>query len=403
MLGDGWYRGRLGLRRRAAQHLRRPAGAARPARGRLRRRHAPRCVTDETWRAAPGPILASDIYDGETYDARLERPAGRRRATTTRDWAGVRRHRPRPRHAGRAVRAAGAPHRAGRAGRDQHLAVGPHDRRLRPEPGRLAAPHRRRPGGHDDHAAPRRGARGRRAVHRAAAHAAATDRYTLRGGGGSRPGSRASPSTASATPRSTAGPASSPRRPRGGRLPLRHGAHRLVRVLRPADQPAARERRLGHARQLPRRPDRLPAARRAPGLDRRHPGLRADRLLPLRQRRLPALVAGRPGRRAGRRRRVPFVVPNVLGDRPAGRRLGRRGHRSCRGCSTSATATWASWQQYDSMRAGSTRAAWRAAAGCGTEAQFGDWLDPTRRPRTRGRPHRPDVVANAWFARSTRP
>jgi alpha-L-rhamnosidase len=29
-------------------------------------------VTDEQWRAATGPILAADLYDGETYDARLE-------------------------------------------------------------------------------------------------------------------------------------------------------------------------------------------------------------------------------------------------------------------------------------------------------------------------------------------
>lgn len=31
-------------------------------------------VTDETWKSAQGPILSNDIYGGETYDARLERP-----------------------------------------------------------------------------------------------------------------------------------------------------------------------------------------------------------------------------------------------------------------------------------------------------------------------------------------
>lgn len=31
-------------------------------------------TTDETWRAALGPIVFNDIYDGEVYDARLERP-----------------------------------------------------------------------------------------------------------------------------------------------------------------------------------------------------------------------------------------------------------------------------------------------------------------------------------------
>jgi len=35
---------------------------------------AKRIVTDETWCAATGPILLSGIYEGETYDARLEQP-----------------------------------------------------------------------------------------------------------------------------------------------------------------------------------------------------------------------------------------------------------------------------------------------------------------------------------------
>jgi len=31
-------------------------------------------VTDETWKTAQGPIVVNDIYNGETYDARLEKP-----------------------------------------------------------------------------------------------------------------------------------------------------------------------------------------------------------------------------------------------------------------------------------------------------------------------------------------
>ena len=31
-------------------------------------------VTDETWRTSQGPIVRNDIYDGEIYDARLEKP-----------------------------------------------------------------------------------------------------------------------------------------------------------------------------------------------------------------------------------------------------------------------------------------------------------------------------------------
>jgi len=33
-----------------------------------------RIVTDETWKATQGPIISDDIYDGEIYDARLEKP-----------------------------------------------------------------------------------------------------------------------------------------------------------------------------------------------------------------------------------------------------------------------------------------------------------------------------------------
>ncbi len=29
-------------------------------------------VTDETWKVMPSPILYSEIYEGEVYDARLE-------------------------------------------------------------------------------------------------------------------------------------------------------------------------------------------------------------------------------------------------------------------------------------------------------------------------------------------
>ncbi|MFL5926709.1 MAG: family 78 glycoside hydrolase catalytic domain [Gaiellaceae bacterium] len=72
ILGDGWYRGRLG-----------PHGGRRNIYGETLALLAQLEVvladgttvtvcTDESWRAATGPILASDLYDGETYDARLE-------------------------------------------------------------------------------------------------------------------------------------------------------------------------------------------------------------------------------------------------------------------------------------------------------------------------------------------
>jgi alpha-L-rhamnosidase len=74
ILGDGWYRGRLGW----GGGRRNVYGDRLALLAQLEIAYADgstdRIVTDEAWRAARGPILASDLYDGETYDARLERP-----------------------------------------------------------------------------------------------------------------------------------------------------------------------------------------------------------------------------------------------------------------------------------------------------------------------------------------
>lgn len=72
ILGDGWFRGRIGFgggrRNIYGKHLALLA--------QLEIQYADgssECiVTDENWRAATGPILMNSIYDGETYDARLE-------------------------------------------------------------------------------------------------------------------------------------------------------------------------------------------------------------------------------------------------------------------------------------------------------------------------------------------
>jgi alpha-L-rhamnosidase len=45
--------------------------------------------TDEDWKAATGPILMSDIYNGETYDARLERTGWSEAAYEDKNWSGV--------------------------------------------------------------------------------------------------------------------------------------------------------------------------------------------------------------------------------------------------------------------------------------------------------------------------
>ena len=49
-----------------------------------------RVVTDERWRASTGAVLASDLYDGETYDARLEQLAWGTPDFDDRHWTAVR-------------------------------------------------------------------------------------------------------------------------------------------------------------------------------------------------------------------------------------------------------------------------------------------------------------------------
>jgi alpha-L-rhamnosidase len=48
-----------------------------------------RIVTDESWKAAQSPILHSEIYAGETYDARLEQPDWNKREFDDTKWSPV--------------------------------------------------------------------------------------------------------------------------------------------------------------------------------------------------------------------------------------------------------------------------------------------------------------------------
>jgi alpha-L-rhamnosidase len=72
IVGDGWFRGRLGFdggrRNVYGDHL--------ALLGQLEITYLNGSIelilTNESWRATTGPILSSDIYDGEKYDARLE-------------------------------------------------------------------------------------------------------------------------------------------------------------------------------------------------------------------------------------------------------------------------------------------------------------------------------------------
>jgi alpha-L-rhamnosidase len=92
MLGDGWFRGRLSF---GGGH-RNIYGDRLALLAQLEITYADgaveRVITDDAqaWRASTGPILATDIYDGETYDARLERSGWSEANYDDRDWRAVR-------------------------------------------------------------------------------------------------------------------------------------------------------------------------------------------------------------------------------------------------------------------------------------------------------------------------
>jgi alpha-L-rhamnosidase len=89
MLGDGWYRGFLGLEGRRNLYGDRLALLLQfhltYADGRVEI-----VGSDSHWRAARGPIQMSDIYMGETYDARQEKPGWDQPGYDDGEWRPVR-------------------------------------------------------------------------------------------------------------------------------------------------------------------------------------------------------------------------------------------------------------------------------------------------------------------------
>ena len=87
-LGNGWYRGWLGFTAQRAVYGDERAGYAQLeivfADG-----HVQTVVTDGTWRAASGEVLADDLYNGETIDARLADGAWRHPGFDDADWDAV--------------------------------------------------------------------------------------------------------------------------------------------------------------------------------------------------------------------------------------------------------------------------------------------------------------------------
>ncbi len=88
-LGDGWYRGHMGFTGTRNLYGDRLALLLQMhlvyANGR-----SEIIVSDEQWRATPGPIQLSDIYMGETYDARQEKPGWDDSGYDDNEWSRVR-------------------------------------------------------------------------------------------------------------------------------------------------------------------------------------------------------------------------------------------------------------------------------------------------------------------------
>lgn len=89
MLGDGWYRGYIGF-----NNQRNFYGETLALLAQVKISYEDGTTetfgTDDSWKATKGPILKSDIYNGESYDARLEKEGWTSPSYDDSDWMGVR-------------------------------------------------------------------------------------------------------------------------------------------------------------------------------------------------------------------------------------------------------------------------------------------------------------------------
>ena len=95
MLGDGWYRGHLGFFGQRNLYGRRLAVRAQ-LEIQYQSGRTERVVSDGDWKASAGPLLSSDIYAGETYDARRELSGWASAPYDDREWVAVARVDPPP-------------------------------------------------------------------------------------------------------------------------------------------------------------------------------------------------------------------------------------------------------------------------------------------------------------------
>ena len=88
ILGDGWFRGNIGFRNQNNYYGDKLALIAQ-----LQITYSDGTTetvgTDESWKATTGPLIFSDIYNGETYDARLEMPGWATTSFNDSNWGTV--------------------------------------------------------------------------------------------------------------------------------------------------------------------------------------------------------------------------------------------------------------------------------------------------------------------------
>ncbi|MBN2377591.1 MAG: glycoside hydrolase family 78 protein [Sedimentisphaerales bacterium] len=89
MLGDGWYRGRL-VWEKSRNFFGKNVALLAQIEVAYQDGTSETFISDRSWKATTGPILISDIYDGETYDARLEKENWNNPGYDDSTWASVR-------------------------------------------------------------------------------------------------------------------------------------------------------------------------------------------------------------------------------------------------------------------------------------------------------------------------
>lgn len=87
-LGNGWFRGRLGWSGRGAFYGS-ELGAFAQLELAFEDGTTQTVTTDESWEAGPSDVLANDLYDGETIDARLRDDAWLKPGFAANGWVGV--------------------------------------------------------------------------------------------------------------------------------------------------------------------------------------------------------------------------------------------------------------------------------------------------------------------------